>query len=150
MNWEQYQKEFEWDGSLRDIYIFKTSLDDWQKLLDYIRACRYTSEYKIDGDAVALPERAATIFECENSRSLLSGNVGNLVLYCHFFTVDEIEFDLDPREVKVERDLEELFDFLRRLCRISNKQTVLTPENAPELWIFRFNPGIDEPEYQTS
>jgi hypothetical protein len=67
-----------------------------------------------------------------------------------FFTVDEIEFDIDPREVKDERDLEELFDFLRRLCRISNKQTVLTPENAPDLWIFRFNPGINEPEYQTS
>ena len=59
MNWEQYQNEFEWDGSLRDVYIFKTSLDDWQKLLDFIRAGRYTFEYKIDGDAVALPERAA-------------------------------------------------------------------------------------------
>jgi hypothetical protein len=150
VNWEQYQKEFEWDGSLRDIYIFKTSLDDWQKLLDFTRAGRYTFEYKIDGDAVALPERAATIFERENSRSLLSANVGNLLLNCHFFTADEIEFDLDPREVKVERDLEELFDFLRRLCRISNKQTALTPENAPELWIFRFNPGIDEPEYRAS
>jgi hypothetical protein len=84
MNWEQYQKEFEWDGSLRDIYIFKTSLDDWQKLLDYIKAGRYTSEYKIDGDAVALPERAATIFECKNSLNLLSVNAGNLVLNCHF------------------------------------------------------------------
>jgi hypothetical protein len=51
--------EFEWDGSLRDIYIFKTSLDDWQKPLDFIRAGRYTFEYKMDGDAVDLPERAA-------------------------------------------------------------------------------------------
>jgi macro domain-containing protein len=48
------------------------------------------------------------------------------------------------------RDLEELFDFLRKLCQILNKQTVLTPENVPELWIFRFIPGINEPEYQTS
>jgi hypothetical protein len=150
VNWEQYQNEFEWDGSLRDVYIFKTSPDNWQKLLDFIRAGRYTFGYKIDGDAVALPERAATIFECENYRSLLSVIVGNLLLNCHFFTVDEIEFDLDPREVKGERDLEELFNFLRKLCQILNKQTVLTPENVPELWIFRFIPGINEPEYQTS
>jgi hypothetical protein len=150
MNWERYQNEFEWDGSLQDVYIFKTSLDDWQKLLDFIRAGRYMFEYKIDGDAVALPERAATIFECENYRGLLSVIVGNLLLNCHFFTVDEIEFDLDPREVKGERDLEELIDFLKRLCQILNKQTVLTPENLPELWIFRFIPGINEPEYQAS
>src|SRR5262245_64131257 len=98
----------------------------------------YTFEYKLDDDAVALPERAATIFERENSRSLLSVNVGNLLLNCHFFTVDEIEFDLDPREVKVEGDLEELFDFLRRLCRISNKQTALrSEEHTSELQSLR-------------
>ena len=85
VNWEQYQKEFDWDGSLRDIYIFKTRLEDWQMLLDFMRAGRYTFEYRLDGDAVALPERAAIIFECENSRSLLSVNVGNLLLNCHFF-----------------------------------------------------------------
>jgi hypothetical protein len=150
VNWEQYQKEFEWDGSLRDIYIFETSLDDWQKLLDFIRAERYAFDYKIDDDAVTLPERAATIFECENYQSLLSVKVGDLLLNCHFFTVDKIEFDLDPREVKGERELEELFDFLRQLCRISNRQTVLTPENGSELWIFRLTPGINEPEYQAS
>ena len=151
MNWEQYQTEFECDdGSLRDIYIFETSLDDWQKLLDFIREGLYTFEYKVDGNAVALPERASTIFECENYGRLLSVNVGNLLLNCHFFTADEIEFDLDPREVKGERELEDLFDFLRRLCRISSKQTVLTPENGPEFWIFRFNPGINDPEYRAS
>src|SRR5262249_5444706 len=109
------------------LYIFKTSLDDWQKLLDFIRAGRYTFEDKIDGDAVAMHDWAATTVECENYRSLLSVIVGNLLLNCHFFTVDEIEFDLNPREVKGERDLEELFDFLRKLCQILNKQTVLTP-----------------------
>ena len=150
MNWEQYQKEFEWDGSFRDIYIFETSLDDWQNLLDFISANRYEFEYKINGDAVALPERADTIFECKNYRSLLTVKVGDLILNCHFFTLNEIEFDFDPRDVKDERELEELFDFLRQLCRISNKQTVLTPENGPKLWIFRFSPGVNDPEYQSS
>src|SRR5262245_25635206 len=97
-----------------------------------------------------MPERASTIFECENRGKLLSVNVGNLLVNCHFFTVDEIELDISPREVKGERELEDLFDFLRRLCRILNKQTVLTPESGPEFWIFRFNPGINDPEYRAS
>jgi len=149
MNWNQCQKEFEWDGSFRDIYVFGTNLKEWQKLLDFIRTGRYTFEYKLDDNTVDLPKLAATIFESEDFRGLLSVKVGNLLLNCHFFTTNEIEFDLDPREVEGEKELSELFDFLRRLCWISNKQTVLTPENAPEYWIFRFTPGISEPEYQS-
>lgn len=148
MNWKQYQKEFEWDGSFRDIYIFGTSLDDWQKLLDFIRTGQYTFEYKVDNKPAGLPQQAALMFEKESDRGLMSINIGNLLLNCHFFMTDEIEFDLDPREVKGEKDLVELFTFLRQLCRITNKQTVLTSENVPGLWIFRFTPGITEPEYQ--
>ena len=33
LEWEAVRSEFEWDGSLRDLYVFETSEADWDRFL---------------------------------------------------------------------------------------------------------------------
>jgi hypothetical protein len=37
MDWNKYKKEFEWDGSWRDLYILNTDISHWQPLIDLLR-----------------------------------------------------------------------------------------------------------------
>lgn len=38
VEWKAVAHEFEWDGSLRDIYVQQATLEDWQAVLDTIRS----------------------------------------------------------------------------------------------------------------
>jgi hypothetical protein len=64
-----------------------------------------------------------------------------------FFTVEEIEFDIDPREVKGQQELNALFGFMRCLAQATDKEVVLTAENMREIVIFRASPGNAAIEY---
>jgi len=39
VRWTEVSDFWEHDGSLRDIYVLSTTQDDWQRLLDLVRAC---------------------------------------------------------------------------------------------------------------
>ena len=103
-NWEQHKWIFEPDGSLLDIYIQETNINDWLTLIDFLNA-NYKLKYgPTDDDESA--ERinrdyiqnvfADTFGELE--RKSVSVHFDNLNFNCHFFLQDEIEFDADPRE----------------------------------------------------
>jgi hypothetical protein len=89
-----------------------------------------------------LPTSAADAFprtgECNRRLSVWFAEV---LANCHFFTAEEIEFDIDPRDVKGQRELNALFDFMRCLAQATDKDVVLTAENMPEIVIFRISPG---------
>ena len=72
--------------------------------------------------------------------------MGMATLNCHFFTEDEVEFDLDPREMKPEL-LGTLVDFFRLLGEATTKPVLLTMENMPEAVIMRFEPTTGKVEY---
>jgi hypothetical protein len=66
--------------------------------------------------------------------------IGKTVLNCHFFGVDEIEFDLDPREIGDSDQFERLVGFMRLLGELTGKVVLLTPENFKERPILRYSP----------
>ncbi len=94
-DWEKCKDIFEVDGSLRDIYIRHTTLDDWQKVLDAIRESPYPSVFSGAGESALFPQEANNCFD--EFGGLLQIQVGEVQLNCHFFIKDEIEFDLDNR-----------------------------------------------------
>jgi hypothetical protein len=148
MKWQDYKDEFEFDGSWRDIYVFTTDVSDWQRLIDFLRSGVYEYSCTLGGEEATLPSYAREMFEAGYEfRPLLSVNVGSVVLNCHFFTEEEIEFDLDPREIKGELQAEQVFAFMRRIGRILDKEVILTPENAQNVAIFKFFPGARQIQY---
>jgi len=141
MTWDTVRGEFAFDGSWRDIYAFRTDIADWQRMLDAIRSAGYKIVYFRNDQPTEMPAEACQAFplpgECDRRLSVWFANV---LANCHFFTAEEIEFDIDPREVKGPMELNALFGFMRCLAQAMDRDVVLTPENMPEIVIFRVRP----------
>lgn len=145
MDWQRVAEDFEPDGSLRDIYVLETSLDAWQSVIDTLRQRWSSLTFTLNGEPATLPQRVEAIFDARREQAaLLSLMVGGAQLVCHFFVEDEIEFDIDPREITGPAQLEALIEFMALLGRITAKTVVLTHENSPEAVILRYSAESDE------
>jgi hypothetical protein len=146
--WETVRDEFAFDGSWRDIYVFGTTIADWQRMLGAIRSAGYRLTYFRTDQPTEMPSKVEDAFplpdECDRRLSVC---IGDVLANCYFFTVEEIEFDIDPREVKGQQELNALFGFMRCLAHGTEREVVLTAENMREIVIFRVSPGKSPIEY---
>ena len=62
IDWSAVAHEFEWDGSLRDMYVQDTSVTEWQVVLDAIRTRYPPLTFLAGGVPSELPEIAAEVF----------------------------------------------------------------------------------------
>jgi hypothetical protein len=142
VNWDQVAPDFEYDGSLRDIYVLETTASDWQAVLDAIWPSLYFRSFKID-DADSGRPTMAELFNPGTTRRMCL-DVGGIVVICHFFGEDEIEFDLDPREVTGQVQLDALADFMILVGRATRSPVILVPENMREAPILRYAPATGQ------
>ncbi|MEZ4888612.1 MAG: hypothetical protein R3E32_28060 [Chitinophagales bacterium] len=136
-NWKDIKWIFEQDGALRDIYVQEVSLNDWRKVIDLINE-KYkvyygdTGEYKdtnkINKDYVIeyLTDKTG---EIESKSALIA--LGKIRINCHFFLEDQIEFDIDPKEVNSIEEFELIEEFMLEISKSIDNQITLTDENNP-------------------
>jgi hypothetical protein len=130
---------FEDTGSLHDLYIFDTTVSDWQAVIDWLRTGIYPYTFRFDGEIGPLPEKVASIFANRAEvDAFLSLDIAGMQINCFFFWEGEIEFDLAPREVNSDERLNQLLDFMRRLGRLLHKDVALTEESWQELEYLRY------------
>ncbi|WP_088894212.1 hypothetical protein [Leptolyngbya ohadii] len=144
--WEQVRHDLVWDGSLRDIYIQRTTLDNWNQFLRLVRATA-NYQYYVDSEPEILPAIAADIFLTEKYPKLLSIWIAEVQLNCHFFSQKEIELDLDPRQITNEETFNQIKQFMEQLAKALGRSTRLTPENLPGFPMLEYNPGSQCWEY---
>lgn len=145
MNWSDIASDFRPDGSLRDIYIRGTTVSDWEEVWAILTADPGRLDFLVDGDPAELPRDVHAVFRLRAAHALIASyKLGKQTLNCHFFIVEEIEFDLDPRGVEGPGEAEDLAAFMARLGRACAKEVRLTPENCPEEAIARYDPARDE------
>ncbi|HEX8834064.1 MAG TPA: hypothetical protein VF719_07675, partial [Abditibacteriaceae bacterium] len=108
---------------------------------------RYTLE--VGGQESILPEKVHEIFaEREGiSNARLHLYVGSVVVGCNFFAEDEMEFHIDPRDIKSKADAEGIFKFMRQIGDLLNKEVILTEscssvEMARNEIMFKYLPGL--------
>src|SRR5690349_515574 len=107
-----YGDEFSEDvGSLRDIYIKETTMADWQRLLDFLSQ-KYSLEFIRDGRRTPFPPSVKDLFSLRQRESLTLCVKSHITFCCHFFSDAEMEFDLDPHEVKDDKTLADVFEFI--------------------------------------
>jgi hypothetical protein len=63
--------------------------------------------------------------------------IDSLIINTHFFTVDEIEFDIEPKEINSVANYEKVLNFMNEISRILNKQLILIGENQSEFPLVR-------------
>lgn len=144
MDWHRIAPNFEHDGSLRDIYILDATLADWASAWDILQNGTHPLVFEIDGEAVMPPTDINDVFELRERHSVCAKyTLGKQQLNCHFFMKDEIEFDLDPKDVDGPDEAYRLAQFMATLGRTVSKDARLTPENEPQAIIARYEMASD-------
>ncbi len=148
MEWNKISADFEPDGSLRDIYIHEATLVDWQAVIDAIRKETPSFSFHTGGEPVEMPQNISNLFNLgpDDFCSTLYVAFGNGTLNCHFFTEEQVEFDLDPRDINAGL-LPLLIDFMTLLGTTVGKPVSLTHENMPKAEIMRFAPASGRVDY---
>ena len=140
MQWKQCKKVFDFDGSWRDIYVLNANRNDWNKLLKSLLNSTYETIFWIDGEVTKPIKTIQEALGIRNYASpLMHINASKLHIACHFFTDEEIEFDIDPREVNNQQNINEVIRFMFFLGNLLQKKVILTPENISSLIMIEFN-----------
>jgi hypothetical protein len=134
MNWELYKYGFHFDGSYLDMYAFETSIDEWQKVLDWLEHSVYKIEYKVGGKFTKKVS-AKWIFEnYDNTETILYVQFGSDDRKFWSITSDEsaIEFTVFPPDIDNAEMCQHVFDFMRGLGKLLTRNTYLSFESAYE------------------
>lgn len=144
--WESVSESWSWDGSWRDAYVFDTDGDDWQRVVDLVRRQGWEARTNGEGGVESpLPAEVRDIFALDStSPTWLIRPGAGVEIKCHFFAPEEIEFDLDPRQITDQSSLDVVCEFLRAIGRELRKPVVVTAENDPAWTIMRYDPRTDE------
>lgn len=118
------------DGALCDILVFDATEADWQRVIDALRSWTPIPTYKRDGQVLPFPEQVSNLLADPEVGHLLAVTENGVGFNCHFFDRDEIEFDIDPREVTDAGKAETVARFVTLLGNITGKEVVLTEEGG--------------------
>jgi len=138
MNWQILKEQiYIWDGGWLDIYIFNTTIKDWEKWAQFVN-----ENYKVSWYNGEL-NKTETKINFEVIKKFWAGNldfqstvmvfIGDIQVNAHFFLSTEIENDIDPREFNDMEDHNALIKYLKGISRILDKEVIVTPENCPEI-----------------
>lgn len=139
--WDRCRKDFEPDGALRDIYVHGTTIAQWRAVFDVLRA-NCALEYSVDGSLQPVPATVEAVFSLRGTASAsLHFRVGGILVACHFFTTEEIEFDVSPREINSQATLDELLGFMRLIGDLLDRPVVMSHENDALHPFLTYEPG---------
>jgi hypothetical protein len=99
----------------------------------YVIRDGWPSSYSEDNEPHALPAAIADVFRRSTSRTCFweIQLTPTIEANCHFFTEDEIEFDLDPREILSASDLDAVCAFVQAVGRALRRPVHVCQEGDP-------------------
>ncbi|RWY46249.1 hypothetical protein [Mucilaginibacter gilvus] len=128
------------DGSFRDITIRNTTKEDWKLWADVVNKTYKTSFSEGGSDIQTGKIDIYRVYDYWDGKTdtCLDATIfiGNIVVKTYFFTDEEIENDITPKEINTIDDHINLMQYLSTISTALNKRVVLTPEN--------YNPSIEK------
>ncbi|RZB19726.1 hypothetical protein StrepF001_12155 [Streptomyces sp. F001] len=117
-------------GSLPDVRVPGASVEDWQAVLDLVAEFGWKCQYSEGGTELPVPRAEAVLSrpadaECSELRVWPSADV--LAIF-RFHSVEEIDFDVDLRELQGQERLDVFCGFLREIGRRLGKPVLMDPE----------------------
>ncbi|MCD0465799.1 hypothetical protein [Flavobacterium sp. ENC] len=138
LNWNDVNWIFKPEGSLRDIYIKNVTIEDWIIVIDHLNqnySVRYGNDIDNNKTNKIDKEYVLQYFSDETAGmeiKLASIFIDKIMINLHFFSDEEIEFDIDPKEINSNTDLEIIIGFMNDMSQILNKETILTGEGESD------------------
>jgi hypothetical protein len=124
-------------GSLIDIVIQDTTSKDWNKLFIELKKSSYILKLFRDSLKIDIPEDLLSLFTNKDYCYILRIQEENICINCHFFSIKEIEFDIDPRDFVAEEQYKIVIEFMLFLNRTLSKEVCLTTENIHDDVLFK-------------
>ncbi len=144
LRWNTQREDFEADGSLRDISVLDTTVNDWRMVLTRLLEPPYRARLERAGATIAVPVDVAPLFA--TGEFTLRVTAGTVELVGHFFSTTEIELDFVRNDL-TEAKLETLLELMVALGTATQKRVVMTPEGQIERPTFSFDPAADRLKY---
>ncbi|MBH1937478.1 hypothetical protein I5Q34_24945 [Streptomyces sp. AV19] len=130
--WDDVKDYFgpETEGCLPDVFVQGTNAGDCQAFLGLIPARGWWSEYSEGGVVMPLPGAGQVLSRPSDAEcpQLRVRPVPGMEAIFRFLPDEEIDFDVDLRELRGQERLDLLCDFLRTIGSHLGKPVVMTPE----------------------
>ncbi len=134
LQWDDVRELFDPDlmGSLPDICVPRTSVEDWQDLLDLVVARGWRFEYSEGNTVVSLPTAAAVLARTPDSEcpELRVWPSARMLMIFRFLAPNEIDFDIDLHEIQGQERLDEFCGFLRAVGQHLGKPVLMGDESG--------------------
>src|SRR5262249_55923341 len=136
VHWDDVREWFnpEANGSLPDVRVPDTTIVDWQTFIDLIRSKGWAFEYSKDGRILRLPDRVEDMLDGHAGVSTLLKvwPVPEVLVNVFPYAAEQIDGDVDLRELQGQERLDVLCGFLWDIGRALSKPVWMTPEGAPD------------------
>ncbi|MFB8174175.1 hypothetical protein [Kitasatospora purpeofusca] len=145
--WDDVKNFFDPDlmGALPDVCVAGTSVNDWQAVFDLVRSCGWEWEYLEGRVAVPLPPAAQVLSRPAGAETvdLRVWPVPGVLAIFRPMSAEEIDFDVDLRELQGQEGVDVLCGFLTALGRRLGKPVVMTAEGDYGNPVLGFDPAAD-------
>ncbi|WP_105620018.1 hypothetical protein [Vallitalea okinawensis] len=144
MKFENFRKKVLFiDGSYRDVIVENAQKNDWLNYFEFLNL--YTCEVKvyIGSEVLELNNEVYDIIVKsleKEMRVLLEIRLGDVIVNCHFFDIEIIEMDIDPREFNEVSSIRLMVEFFESMANFLGKEIKLTVENGWEVPLYVFTP----------
>lgn len=136
LRWDDVKVLFdpEVNGALPDVVVERTTVEDWQLLLDLVRAQGWQCTYSVGGEPTELTSAAgmAEAAHAGETPELRVRPVNDMLLIFRMYQVESIDFDVDLRELRGQERLDVLMDVFRLIGRRLGKSVLLSAEGSPD------------------
>ncbi|TYB60694.1 hypothetical protein FXF51_31310 [Nonomuraea sp. PA05] len=139
--WDEVKDLFdpELNGALPDVVVEETTVEDWQALLDLVRARRWPHAYSVGGEPAELVSAAAMVVSADGggvpelavTPELHVRPIPEVLLIFRMYQPESIDFDVDLRELQGQERLNLLVDVLRAIGRHLGKSVSMSAEHSP-------------------
>ncbi|MFF3712379.1 hypothetical protein [Streptomyces phaeochromogenes] len=132
--WDDVKAFFDPDlmGSLPDVLVPDTSVEDWQTVLDLVGVSGWKCQFSEGETMLPVPRAEAVLSrpadaECPELRVWPAAGV--LAIF-RFYSAEEIDFDVDLRELQGQERLDVFCGFLRAIGRRLGKPVLMDSEGG--------------------
>ena len=130
--WEDVRNFFDPDlmGSLPDVRVPDASVEDWQAVLDLVVSAGWDFDHSVGEDVLPLPRAAAVLSRPVGAELayLRVRPVPDVTAIFRFYAAEEIDFDVDLRELQGQERLDVFCGFLSAIGRRLGKPVLMDPE----------------------
>ncbi|MGY1433067.1 hypothetical protein [Streptomyces sp. SudanB135_2055] len=130
--WDDVKCFFDLDlmGSLPDVRVPNASVEDWQSVLDLVAEKGWECQYSEGKSVLPVPRAEAVLSRPANAQcpELRVWPTADVLAIFRFDADDEVDFDVDLRELQGQARLDVLCGFLREIGRRLGKPVLMDPE----------------------